>query len=70
VKSPEDRFVCVVSGAGGKARDVRYGDDTLFARTNGGFAAVNLSRTEMAVGILDPDGQVAFVEHCLCMNPG
>jgi acid phosphatase len=68
LKSPEDRFVCLVSGGGGKARDARYGDDTLFARTNGGFAAMTLSKTEMTAAVLDPDGHVDFVEHCLCVE--
>lgn len=70
LKSPEDRFVCIVSGGGGKARDARYGDGTLFARTNGGFAALTLSKTELTAAILDPDGQVDFVEHCLCIDGG
>ncbi|GIV53832.1 MAG: acid phosphatase [Candidatus Kapaibacterium sp.] len=35
---PEDRFACVVSGGGGKARRTRYGAFTRFAWTGGGFA--------------------------------
>ena len=64
-KCPDDRFVCLVSGGGGKARDASYGEGTLFARTNGGFAALALSKSEMTVAILDPQGQIEYVEHCL-----
>ena len=65
VKAPEDHFVCVVSGGGGKARDTRFGEDSRFAWTNGGFAALTLTKTALTAGFLDPDGNLAFVEHCL-----
>ena len=70
LKSPDDHFVCLVSGGGGKARDARYGDGTLFARTNGGFAALTLSKTGLTAAILDPEGHVDFVEHCLSVERG
>ncbi len=38
IAKPDDRFACVVSGAGGKARRTRYGEYTRFAWTGGGFA--------------------------------
>ncbi len=68
LKNPDDRFLCVVSGAGGKARDSRYGHDTLYAGTNGGFVALSLSPTELTASALNAFGEVEFVERCLCLE--
>ncbi|HVJ67200.1 MAG TPA: tartrate-resistant acid phosphatase type 5 family protein [Caulifigura sp.] len=65
VKADDDRFCCVVSGAGGKARDALIGDDTVFADTNGGFAALSFTKTEMGVAFVDADGSPSWIERFL-----
>lgn len=67
LKNEDDNFVCVVSGGGGKARDATIGQDTLFAGTNGGFASLTFTRSEMAIAFLTPDGEIAFVQRILSM---
>lgn len=49
IKNPDDTFHCIVSGAGGGARDTAYGEHSLFAATNGGFV------------IMETDSQYAYI---------
>jgi acid phosphatase len=62
VESPDDRFPCIVSGAGGKSRDTAYGTDSLFASTNGGFAYLALTRNEMYISFVDAAGATQFAK--------
>ncbi len=60
LKAPDDSFHCLLSGGGGGARDTAYGDNTLFAATNGGFAYAAISRTRFHIQFQDREGQVLF----------
>lgn len=60
LKAPDDKFYCLISGAGGGARDTSYGDNTMFAATNGGFAYAAISHTRFHIQFLDRSGQVLF----------
>ncbi len=60
LKAPGDYFYCLISGAGGGARDTAYGDNTIFAATNGGFAYAAISRTRFHVQFINREGQVLF----------
>ncbi|MCA9519868.1 MAG: metallophosphoesterase [Myxococcales bacterium] len=50
----------VVSGGGGKSRDVRYIRDSLFAATNFGFVSIRLSADEALIRFFDRAGELRF----------
>jgi acid phosphatase len=50
----------IISGAGGKHRDVTWRDNTLFAATNCGYNSFRLSSSEMLVEFFDKDGKLVF----------
>ena len=60
LKSPEDYFACICSGAGGGARNTSYGDNTLFAETNGGFVSISITKNEMYAQFINAYGIVMF----------
>jgi acid phosphatase len=60
VKNPADRFTCVVSGAGGKARDTAVGPNSSFAATNGGFAYLAMSQGELYIAMIGPAAELLF----------
>ncbi len=62
IHPPDDKFLSIVSGAGGGARDTNYGETTKFAWTNGGFVYMALTARELYLEFLDADGRVLYAE--------
>lgn len=60
LKAPDDHFHCLISGAGGGARHTAYGNNTLFAATNGGFAYAALDRSRFHIQFLNRNGEILF----------
>ena len=60
LKSPEDRFYCLISGGGGEARNTGYGANTIFAATNGGFHYIAVLQSRMYIEFVDIDGKTTF----------
>jgi predicted phosphodiesterase len=60
LKSPEDRFYCLISGGGGEARNTAYGANTIFAATNGGFHYIAVSQSRVYIEFVDIDGKTTF----------
>lgn len=60
LRSPQDGFACLISGAGGGARNTSYGENTRLAYTNGGFAAIALMQNGMYVHFMDSDGNIIY----------
>lgn len=64
ILSPKDGVVYVISG-GGAASDnpdeVRWAEDTLYAATQGGFAALRIGVDEVVIEMVRPDGETGFV---------
>lgn len=61
VEHPDDRFVCIVSGAGGHARRTRYGVYTRFAWTNGGFVSLHCAANgKIFVRVFARDGKAVW----------
>lgn len=60
LKAHDDTFYCLVSGAGGGARDTAYGKNTLFAATNGGVAYMAISANKLHTQCIDSKGTVLF----------
>lgn len=58
----------VVSGAGGKSRDVRYLRETLFAETNFGFVSIRLDAEAALIRFFDRAGTMRFA-HRLVAPP-
>lgn len=56
IRNPDDQFSCLVSGAGGGERPTRMGAHTKIAYTNGGFACVRASGSELSVELFDSGG--------------
>lgn len=50
----------IVSGTGSQSRDTRYGENTIFADTNLGFAWFRISATEFHLQFIDANGDVEF----------
>lgn len=50
----------VVSGTGAKSRDTRYGDLTIYAETNLGFAWFRASSTELHMQFIDEAGDIEY----------
>ena len=62
LKSPDDKFACIISGGGGGARNTSYGVNTRFATTNGGFVQIAITENILNAQFLSADGLVVF-EH-------
>lgn len=60
IKHPNDRFYQLVCGAGGGSRDTSWGEHSLFAATNGGFAALSITSRLLKIQILDKLGGLIF----------
>jgi acid phosphatase len=60
LKSSDDYFACICSGAGGGARNTSYGKNTLFATTNGGFVSIAITQNELIAQFLNANGLVIF----------
>lgn len=60
LKAEEDSFYCLISGAGGGARDTAYGKNTRFAATNGGFVYAAVSQHKFHAQFIDREGTVLF----------
>lgn len=56
IRNPDDQFSCLVSGAGGGERPTRMGAHSKIAYTNGGFACVRASGSELSVELFDSGG--------------
>lgn len=67
LKAEEDNFYCLISGAGGGARDTAYGKNTLFAATNGGMAYMAISAEKLHTQCIDSKGTILFA-HTLTKN--
>lgn len=62
LKSKDDRFTCLLSGAGGGARNTSYGENTIFAATNGGFNYIAATNDEMYIEFINRQGNVIFAD--------
>jgi len=60
IKSSEDSFYQLISGAGGGARDTGYGKNTLFAHTNGGFVSCSISNKNIRCKFYNQYGSIVF----------
>jgi len=60
LKSPQDKFYCLISGAGGEARHTGYGENTVFAATNGGFNLIAATRDRIYVEFVNIEGKTVF----------
>jgi len=59
--APVHGITYVISGAGGKRRDVTWRDNTLFAATNYGFNFFRVSAKNMLIEFLDRGGNIRYV---------
>lgn len=60
LKATEDSFHCLISGAGGGANDTSYGENTVFAATNGGFVHTTVSAQKLHAQFIDREGTVMY----------
>jgi acid phosphatase len=60
IKHPEDVFYQVISGAGGGSRDTSWGEYSLFAETNGGFAALTISSSALYIEYIGRNGDLLY----------
>jgi hypothetical protein len=60
INNPDDAFIHVTSGAGGDSRDTSYGEFSLYAATNGGFASLTISSQVLLIHIMDKTGTLQF----------
>lgn len=65
IKNPADSFTCLVSGAGGGARDTAYGDHTVFAATNGGFMCMDIEKNTAYITCINARGEEVFYQKIL-----
>jgi acid phosphatase len=56
LKSPNDRFYCLISGGGGGARNTAFGENTIFASTNGGFHYIAVSASRIYLEFINIEG--------------
>jgi acid phosphatase len=59
---PVNGVYYIISGTGSKSRDTRYGETTIFAETNLGFAWVRVSAGEFHVQFINADGDVEYAQ--------
>ena len=57
---PVNGVYYIISGTGSKSRNTRYGETTIFAETNLGFAWFRVSPEEFHVQFIDADGDVEY----------
>ncbi len=62
LKAPEDSFICVISGAGGGARNTSYGKNTRFAATNGGFVYLAATKSVLHLEFYNAESEALFAE--------
>ncbi len=62
LQASEDHFRCLISGAGGGARNTAYGKNSLFAATNGGFVYLALTPDRLYTQFVAPDGRTLFAD--------
>jgi acid phosphatase len=62
LKAPDDTFTCLISGAGGGARNTSYGENTKFAATNGGFNYIAVTEGELYMEFINRRGDVIFAD--------
>lgn len=62
LQHPEDRFICVVSGAGGGVRSTSYGPFSLFAAAQPGFVYVALGAQVLRLWFIAADGSILAVK--------
>lgn len=62
LKAKSDNFHCLLSGAGGGARNTSYGENSIFAETNGGFNYVAVTNDEMHIQFINRTGNVIFAD--------
>jgi acid phosphatase len=60
LKSPQDKFYCLISGAGGGARETAYGTNSIFAATNGGANFIAITRDRIYVEFFNINGKILF----------
>lgn len=65
IKSPQDSFHCVVSGAGGGSRNTAFGDNTIFAATNGGFVSAIVKNDKLHLQFINREGNIIFAQSIL-----
>lgn len=56
LKAPQDRFVCIVSGAGSSARSTQYGPFSLYAASEPGFVYAALGKQTLQLWFITADG--------------
>ena len=57
---PVEGVYYIVSGTGSKSRHTRYGEKTIFAATNLGFAWFRVSSTQLHMQFLDASGDIEY----------
>jgi len=60
ILKPANGVHYIVSGAGGKSRDVDWRENTVFAATNHGFAWVQINTSDFLVKIINASGETLF----------
>jgi tartrate-resistant acid phosphatase type 5 len=65
LKAPNDKFYCLISGSGGEGRDTGYGENTIFAMTNGGFNYIAVSKAQMYIEFVNNEGKTLFATSIL-----
>jgi len=56
IKYPDDTFHCLVTGGGGGCRSTAWGEHTIAAATNGGFAKWSASRNNAHLSLINAEG--------------
>jgi acid phosphatase len=62
LKAKDDKFTCLISGAGGGARNTSYGENTKFAATNGGFNYIAVTNNELYIEFINRQGIIIFAD--------
>jgi 3',5'-cyclic AMP phosphodiesterase CpdA len=57
---PMNGVYYIVSGTGSKSRNTRYGEATIFAQTNLGFAWFRISANEFHLQFINMDGKIEY----------
>ncbi|MCS6965940.1 MAG: metallophosphoesterase [Candidatus Kapabacteria bacterium] len=65
LKHPDDRFVCIVSGAGGGVRSTAYGPHSLFATAQPGFVYAALGKQSLYLWFITVGGVPQYVAEVL-----
>lgn len=62
IKNPNDSFYCIISGAGGGARDTAYGEHSLFAATNGGYVIMEMDSHFAYISFINATGENIYFQ--------